>query len=329
MSSSPTNENYLLKLMDDLEDELVHELSKTDPVNLFKNLFQENVISCDVCNHFTSLDHSRVDPQLQIRYLLRLVRENIKSDLAVWNRFVILLDRLEGISDTLLDKLKKPVSDIKHEPTEQSELHRASTDVASGETSMEEDIVLTSGDVSLLTELLVEISYKWEEIAISLGLQEHDRAEFRKDINKISLNKTITCWIFADSTSTLKKLKEALNSMVVGAGRIAQNLERRFKEAKKQSENAKKHGKSRTANYTSFHGTNFTPTICKTSYHTEVADGKSALLLVQASPREAVSYQWKKDGHPLPNSSTYSGVHDDILLLAMPAREQKESTHVV
>ena len=29
-----------------------------------------------------------------------------------------------------------------------------------------------------------------------------------------------------------------------------------------------------------------------------------------------MSYQWKKDGNPLPNSSTYSGVHDDILVVS-------------
>ena len=220
MSSCPTSEDYLLKLMDDLEEELVHELSKADPVNLSNDLFQTCIITSDMSNHFTSLDHSRLDLQLQIRYLLRLVRERIKSDLVVWNKFLILLDRLGGISNILLDKLKKPVSDIKQESTELSELHSASTDAASGDTSVEEDIVLSSGNVSLLTELLVEISHKWEEIAISLGLQEHDRAEFRKDTNKISLNKTITCWISRDSTSTLKKLKQVLNSKLVGAGRV-------------------------------------------------------------------------------------------------------------
>ena len=170
--------------MDDLEEDLIRELSKANPVNLSKDLFQACIITSDMCNHFTSLDHSRVDPQLQIRYLLRLVRENIKSDLAVWNKFLILLDRLGGVSTTLLDKLKKPVSDMYQEPTEQSELCEASTDAASGDTSMEEDIVLTSGDVSLLTELLVEISHKWERISISLGFQEHDRANFRNDDNE-------------------------------------------------------------------------------------------------------------------------------------------------
>ena len=161
----PTNEDYLLKLLDDFK-ELIHELSKADPVNLSKDLFQACIITSDMCNHFTSLDHSRVDPQLQIRYLLRLVRESIKSDLTVWDKFVILLDRLGGVSNTLLDKLKKAVAEIEQEPTEQSEVHRASTDAASGDTSMEEDIVLTSGYVSLLTELLVEISHLWERISI-------------------------------------------------------------------------------------------------------------------------------------------------------------------
>ena len=316
MSSCPTNEDYLLKLMDDLEEDLVHELSKEDPVNLSKDLFQACIITSDMCDHFNSLDHSRVDPQLQIRYLLRLVSENIESDLAVWDKFLILLDRLGGVSNMLLDKLKKAVSEIKQELTEQSELHRESTDAASGDTSVEEDIVLTSGDVGLLTELLVEISHQWERISISLGFQEHDMANFRKDDNKISLNKAIACWISRDSTSTLKKLKQALNSKLVGAGRVAQVLEKKFKEAKKQSDSAKKHQPSKTANYSRFIDTNVAPTISKMSYHTEVADGKSTLLLVQASHRESVSYQWKKDGHPLPNSCTYSGVHDDILVVS-------------
>ena len=305
-----------MKLLDDFEEDLIRELSKADPVNLSMDLFKACIITSDMCRHFTSLDHSRADTQLQIRYLLRLVRENIKSDLAVREKFLILLDRLGGVSNTLLDKLKKPVSEIEQEPTEQSELHRASTDAASGDTSMEEDIVLTSGDVSLLTELLVEISHKWEEIAISLQLQEHDRAEFRKDTNKISLNKTIMCWISRDSTSTIKNLKHALSSNLVGAGRVGKDLEKKLKEAKKESDSAKKHQPSKTANHSSFIDTNVTPTISQMSYHTEVADGKSTIFLVQASLRESVSYQWKKDGHPLPNSSTFSGIRDNILVVS-------------
>ena len=105
-----------MKLMDDYEEDITCELSESDPVNLSKDLFMACIITSDMCRNFTSLDHSRVDPQLQIRYLLRLVRENIKSDFAVWDKFLILLDRLQGISNTLLDKLKKPMSEISRNP---------------------------------------------------------------------------------------------------------------------------------------------------------------------------------------------------------------------
>ena len=56
-------------------------------------------------------------------------------------------------------------------------------------------------------------------------------------------------------------------------------------------------------------------TVVYQSGNTEVADGKSTLLLIQASPKEYVSYQWKKDCQPLANSSIYSGVNDEILVI--------------
>ena len=99
--------------------------------------------------------------------------------------------------------------------------------------------------------------------------------------------------------------------------RVAQDLEKKFKEARKKCEKSKKkHEHFKTENYSSYRDTNFTLTISNMSYHTEVTDGKSTLLLVQASPKESVSYQWKKDGQPLVDSSTYSGVHDDILVVS-------------
>ena len=106
---------------------------------------------------------------------------------------------------------------------------------------------------------------------------------FRSDDNKISLSNSIGCWISRDSNPTLKKLMQVVSSKLVGAGRVAVDLEKGFKEAKKQSDNAKKQEPFKTAQSTSFSDTTLF-TICKTSYHTEVADGKSTLLLVQASP---------------------------------------------
>ena len=314
MSSLLPNEDYLVKVLEACEEELVCELSSVNAVEMCKGFFQACVITRDMCDNFTSLDHSRLDPQLQIRYLLRLVRMNIKTDVTAWGKFLVLLDTLGVISNTLMEKLKKPMPQINEGPTEISETNSSPTDTAGADASVEEEIVLSHGNVGLVTELLVPISHKWEGISISLGFQENDRVSFRSDDNKISLSNSIGCWISRDSNPTLKKLMQAVSSKLVGAGRVAVDLEKGLKEAKKQSDNAKKQERFKTAQSTSFSDTTLF-TIYKTSYHTEVADGKSTLLLVQASPREAVSYQWKKDSQTLPNSSTYSGVHDDILVI--------------
>ena len=304
-----------MKVLEACEEELVCELSTVNAVEMCKAFFQACVITRDMSDNFTSLDHSRLEPQLQIRYLLRLVRMNIKTDVTAWGKFLILLAVLERISTTLIKKLKKPMPQINEGPTEVSETTSSSTDTAGADASVEEEIVLSHGDVGLVTELLVPISHKWEVISISLGFQQYDIANFRKDDNKFSLSNSIGCWISRDSNPTLKKLMHALKSRLVGAGRMAMDLEKGFKEAKKQSDNTKKREQFKTEQSSNFSDTTLSFTISKTSYHTEVADGKSTLLLVQASPREAISYQWNKDGHPLPNSSTYSGVHDDILVV--------------
>ena len=315
MSSLLPNEDYLVKVLEACEEELVCELSSVNAVEMCKAFFQACVITRDMCDNFTSLDHSKLETQLQIRYLLRLVRMNIKTDETAWGKFLVLLDTMGRISNTLTEKLKKPMPQINEGSTEISETTSSTTDTAGADASVEEEIVLSHGDVGLVTELLVPISHKWEGISISLGFQENDRDNFRSDDNKISLSNSIGCWISRDSNPTLKKLMQVVSSQLVGAGRVAVDLEKGFKEAKEQSNNAKKQEPFNSAQSSSVSDTILSFTISKTSYHTEVADGKSTLLLVQASPREAMSYQWKKDGKPLPNSSTYSGVYDDILVV--------------
>ncbi len=47
----------------------------------------------------------------------------------------------------------------------------------------------------------------------------------------------------------------------------------------------------------------------------EVEDGKSTFLLVQASHRENVFYQWNKNGQPLGDKHMCTGIHDDIPLI--------------
>ena len=181
MSSLLTNEDYLVKVLEACEEELVCELSSVNAVEMCKAFFQACVITKNMCDNFHSLDHSRLEPQLQIRYLLRLVRMNIKTDETAWGKFLVLLDTLGGITTTLMEKLKKPMPQINEGPTEISESDSCSTDTAGADASVVEEIVLSHGDVGLVTELLVPISHKWEGISISLGFQEYDIENFRKD----------------------------------------------------------------------------------------------------------------------------------------------------
>ena len=172
---------------------------------------------------------------------------NIKTDVTAWGKFLILLDTLGGISNTLMEKLKKPMPQINEGQTEISETTSSSTDTAGADASVEEEIALSHGDVGLVTELLVPISHNWEGISISLGFQQYDIANFRKDNNKISLSNSIGCWISRYSNPTLKKLMQVVSSELVGAGRVAVDLEKGFKEAKEQSNNAKKQEPYKTA----------------------------------------------------------------------------------
>ena len=90
MSSLLPNEDCLVKVLEACEEELVCELSSVNAVEMCKAFFQACVITRDMCDNFTSLDHSRLEPQLQIRYLLRLVRMNIKTDVTAWGKFLSL-----------------------------------------------------------------------------------------------------------------------------------------------------------------------------------------------------------------------------------------------
>ena len=75
----------------DKEEELVHVLSLKGPVEIAINLFKKCVISDTMWDLFASLDHSSVEPQLEIRYLLRLVHKRLEDDGTVWDKFLNLL----------------------------------------------------------------------------------------------------------------------------------------------------------------------------------------------------------------------------------------------
>ena len=287
----PSEEKFLERVLRDCEDELAFSLCRVDPVELCENFFEQSVISRESYNHFTSMDHSRIKSRLQVRYLVRLVSEKIKKDPALWENLIAVLDTLEGVPSSLTDKLKQAVLNAKVGLADDSEVVGGVSGASLGEASENEKVVLTTGDVNFLTELLVEVSDVWFDIAISLGLLQHEIKNCKGEDNKISLFQILGFWIANNSEPTLKKLTDTLCSEIVARTAAAEKITRKFMEAKR------------------------TPRIVSQSLPTEVADGKSTLLQFQASPRESVFYQWKKDGQPLANSSRYSGVDEDILVV--------------
>ena len=288
---------HYLKVVRDKEEELVHVLSVKDPVEVANNLFKKCVISDTMRDMFASLDHSSVEPQLEIRYLLRLVCERLEDYGTVWDKFLNLLASMGSTFNTVREQLQ-----------DQLERTTRSVEVTSA-VSGEAGAILTSEDAEDLTELLAEIAYKWEELAMALKLPKSEREKCRiRDKDVISLSNVLVSWLNGNSSTrtatTLHSLVNALCGPIVSEYRVGKELEEQYRPVKRARlsllpENTK----------------NSNLTITNQSGNTEVADGKSTLLLVQASPRESVSYQWKKDGQPLVNSFTYTGVNDEILVI--------------
>ena len=287
-----------LEKLRDCEDELVSLLSGVDIQELCEKFFEGSLLSSESHAHFNSLDHSRLKPQLQVRYLVRLASKRVEKDPALGRNLIEVLDTLEGVPSSLTDKLNQAMTDT-NEDLEAAEV----SSVAISHEDCEQEIVFSKRDVSMLTNLLSEISDKWEEVAISLGLQQHEIAECKAGSNAICLYKVVGFWLANHSNTTLKKLTDTLCSGLVNESRLAELVEEKVK---KCNEVAKANLRSKRSKVTSG--------IVGQSLPTEAADGKSTLLQVKARPRESVvSYQWNKDGQPLANSSRYSGVDEDIL----------------
>ena len=305
----PSEKEFLEKALRNCEDELISSLSGVDTQELCDKFFEGCLLSSESHAQFTSLDHSRLKLQLQVRYLLRLASERVKTDPALGHNLIKVLDTLEGVPSSLTDKLKQAMTDT----NEDFEAAGVSSVAISHEDS-EHEIVFSKRDENMLTELLVGVSHKWEEVAISLGLQQHEIAECNTGSNITSLYKLVGFWLANHSNTTLKKLTDTLCSRLVNETRLATSVEEEVITSSEKAEinlKSKQLALSKNSRFSSS-----SRIVSQSLPTTEVADGKSTLLQVQARPRESVvSYQWNKDGQPLANSSRYSGVDEDILVV--------------
>ena len=284
----------LTKLLHNYED-LFSSCCKSCPVELSKKMFQMSILSdSEEYSIFTSLDHSRVDPRLQVRYLLRLFSRRVSEDESVWENFMILLDKM-GETE-MCGYFSELTSDGSIEE------YHCKTKRHCLDTS------LNNEDAPWILEALHNCRNKWKEIAIVLLLTDADIEDCKKSNSILSLNSVLSFWLArGTSTSlgvTLKTLVTALRTKIVGESRVAQELEDKHKYFKQISSTLQ------------LKTSNSSLSLTDQSYDVEVADGKSTLLHVQASPKTSVCYQWKKDGQSLANSCTYYGVNEDILVVS-------------
>ena len=293
-----------IKLLRDCEDELVSSLCNVNVKEFHDKISERCLLSKESQALFTSLDHSRLKPELQLRYLVRLASEEVITKPALRENLLEVLGTIKGVPSSLIDKLHQAMADTNEGLAGSSDAVGGVSAILTGEETEKQDIVLTRENVSLLTEWLATASDKWVEIAISLGLRKHERADCEGKSNIISLSQSIEYWI-DNSDATLNKLTDALSSKTVGHKTLSNEVKEKSEELSRPCKKRKIMQKSSQ-----------TLKITKISLPCEVADGKSTLLQVQARPRESVSYQWNKDGQPLlKNSCRYSGVHEDILVV--------------
>ena len=262
---------------------------------------------------FAALDHERLDSELRIRYLLQYVDEAVKTNASIFHLFLRVLAEYGG----RLEKLSRRLG----------EEGFVSGNGAGKSRALSEHASLSEDDVADLMEILVGVSYKWEELGIALRLPKAVRENCKSGSNNtLRLESILHRWLTGGckkaTPPTLMKLKQALASELVGVADVALSLEEKFRESQKPS-----------VTMPVAKSPDIDPTlrmICQ-SLDTKVADGKSTLLEVQVSDSEGVCYQWKKDGHALSDSLAYTGTHTAILAIspAIQGTQGKYICHVM
>ena len=136
-------QNQLVKMMQE-NQVVITALERHDIRELVKKVFQMCLVTASQNDLFNSLDIGRLDSELKVRYLLRLVCEKFREDSSVWDKFLKLLNKIGN------QELSKSLS-IQH-------THKSSHPLLSKQE--DEAIVFELQDVRCLVEWLVEVSHK-------------------------------------------------------------------------------------------------------------------------------------------------------------------------
>ena len=260
------------------------------------------IISKEVKDIFSSLDHDRLDPKLRARYLLHHVFEKLEREDYNYSTFIKVL------SDLGLQAISERLSLERVQCTSTSGVHVCGEQGGNREGSIQcSDTPLSEEHIPKLMMGLAGVVYKWKEIGIAVRLPMAVLKECENGgTNVARLHQVMWEWIAGKhkhaQKPSLNNLNESLSSPLVAIPALSLTLD----------------DNGHTAQ-----GNDETERPCLTgsvkvhyqSDDTEVADGKSTLLEVQVCNDEGVSYQWMKDGRCLCDGEDYSGTSTDILVI--------------
>ncbi len=167
-----------------------------------------------------------------------------------------------------------------------------------------ENYILYEKHLSALTEVLVECSHKWREIAIFLNLPQYiiENISHKNMSGILSLNKVLLAWLKRESSDsklpTLESLEEALRSRTVGLGTDANNLRKDFLEQCSRSTDCVQEPKRKMHKGRKISKDKKEFEIVSQTRDIEVKDSKSVLfevrMHVSGCADVSLEYQWYK-----------------------------------
>ena len=287
------------------EHEIVNCLEKIELDTFSRKGIEIGVLPQAVKGSLESMDpavpHSR-----KIRYLLLHGYDKIEDDIRLFEKWLKLLAD-HGVSSKVLNIIRQCLAES--DSLESSKV--VSLDQKFGTKFLRRH-------VSVLTEILASCSYKWREIRISLNLPTSVEKNIQRRMHMyedgVCLNKVLQEWVVEDheyaEDPTLENLENALRSELVGLGDVANMLKENLMEVGVNIQ-----PDERAFDLSHVEKPLFDEVVW--SCETEVADGKSTLLEVQASPCDAtISYQWMKNGHPMHDDQYYHGTDKPVLCIS-------------
>ena len=299
--------------LSDYKKYLMTGLETVDLKGVVKHLVKGNVISYEVSEYFSNFDHDRLEQEVVAGFLVNEILRSIESRPAAVK---LLLDKLEK-KDSVTENLCAIIRNcLACSATKKASFTGSGMDNSPIETytcighkrpfpDITTDI-LNYKDIPWLAKFLCNCSHKWEELGIALKLQKHELEECKKaSSNALSLHGVLNIRLNISSLAagvggafTLKTLKNALGSNLVGMKSLAESLEDEYKTQKGQTSKKPRPQSSLVD-----------------ENNTVKADDGTATLLGLPRFDEVQSYQWKKEAESLQNDSNYFGVCDDLLLM--------------